>query len=1545
MPTGRYDARRKETDASRNLLPALNQLFAGKRLLITGATGFLGKVFLYLLLRHHPETERLHILVRGRDQADSEERFRKEILHSPVFAAWGEQGGEAAARVNVICGDVTSPNFGLAPGRALELRRDIDAIVHAAGLVDFAVPLDKAFECNVVGTRCVLDFARLSAAPRRDPLTFVHVSTCYVAGRRDGWIGEEDAGVNRTPAGGGARFSLAREIRDCEAVIARWSAAAQEQVQQAAFEDEAAERLHRGRYAGGWAEAVEDARRRWLDERLREEGLNRAEHWGWPNTYTYTKGLAEQLVLQAAQRSSTELRAVVIRPAIIESALAEPFPGWNQGVNTSAPLLYAALRGQRFFPMRKDLVLDVVPVDLVAHAMIVILGAALAGRHHSVYQLGTGTVNPLRMQRLVELTGLYKRGSGAARRSAGGRLLANLEPVVVKQKAYDLWGGPGMARLGRTVQRAGELLPAAGRSASAAAGLRSAGRALREAGELMDRLVQLYRPYSTELDYRFSIRNIRALLDLLQPEDRSCHRFEPEKIDWRHYWIDVHLPGLQRWSFPELQARLEQRRAQSRILIPDGSDLRALLGAGAQRFGPETALARAGAESAERYTYAELARQAERVARTLVKSGVRPRRRVLLIGENSPGWGICYWGILLAGATAVPLDSGLSADELRALGRRSKARVALVSSRLHAAVSSALAARVRCVRFEEAIGRAPAGTLPQIRVRPRDPAVLIYTSGTTGMPKGVLLSHAALLAQIQMLREIFSLGPEDVVLSVLPLHHAFELTCGFLFPLAHGASIHYVDRSDAPTLSRALTAVRPTAMIGVPALWQALHRRMRAELARRGGLAESAADALVRALYRLRVATGMNAAPLLLRSVHDRFGGRLRLMVSGAAALPAEIWEAFWGLGFDLCEGYGLTEAGPVLTVQRPGETESRGNVGKPLPGVELRIVDADADGAGEVAAKSPSLMLGYDSDREATDRVLQQGWLHTGDIGRLDANGRLTIAGRRKEIIVDAGGKNISPEEVERLYENPQLIQEIAVTGWSRRKEGNEQVAALVVPAPGAGETPDVQRRAIAEHFATAGARLPHAKRIKVWRLYRDELPRTATRKIRREAVRRILDELVASVEPTHAGSEQEIDGWLRDVLGRLADVSAEDVRAEAHLVEDLGLDSLALMELDAEIEARWGRRIGASGAAATVAQLGALLTAAQSSPTEARAALPKYELQPYTPDLTAPVRRAAKAAIGRLQDATYGRALRTRVIGRGNIPGNRNALVVANHASHLDVGLVRHALGGYGRNLVTLAARDYFFDTPLKRTYFSNFTNLLPFGREEADFTTLDEACEWLARGHVVLLFPEGTRSPDGRMRAFKPGVGYIVLRAQVDVLPIHLDGTHRVLPKGSLWPRAREVTARIGPALPFAHLSSLAAQRRGVAAYRVIAQAVHDAVAALRPGTDDGSIEDDLRRAFADLPSRFSPNGGERPLSFYFVLDDGYRARWTVTTDPMRCRVQEGKHVDRADCVLKTSPQILLRILRDGYVPPTAAFLSGQIKTNDPDSLREFQRLFRL
>ncbi len=464
-------------------------------------------------------------------------------------------------------------------------------------------------------------------------------------------------------------------------------------------------------------------------------------------------------------------------------------------------------------------------------------------------------------------------------------------------------------------------------------------------------------------------------------------------------------------------------------------------------------------------TYAEFAEAVELFSRGLHALGIGPGDRVAILLENAPEWMIADHAILHLGAVTVPLHTALPSDQNAYCLKDSGAVALITEGALYTGLAphrrelpglahvitvdgapkthawSALASRGRAMCAEDPDGF----TARAMAVKPDDLATLIYTSGTTGFPKGVILTHANLVYNVTAVRPLLNIDEDTAGLALLPLSHGFERIAE-LVGISVGASVFYSESIDPATVRENLRVTRPTILVGVPRVFEKAHARVMSELAKRPRLVRHAFAAALRigeksAAREMNGRTPTLAArlvrPLVFRQIRERMGGRLRLLISGGAPLSVDVARFFWAVGLPVYEGYGLTESGPILTLNRAGATRL-GTVGRPMPGVELRV-----DAEGELIAKSPGIMPGYWHREDDDAHVLTpEGALRTGDIAVIDGDGFVRIVDRKKEIIVKSNGKNVAPAPIEkRLESSPGILQAVCVG------DAKPFIGALIVP------------------------------------------------------------------------------------------------------------------------------------------------------------------------------------------------------------------------------------------------------------------------------------------------------------------------------------------------------------------------------------------------------------------------------------------------------------------------------------------------------------------
>lgn len=1470
----------------------VTETLRGKSILLIGTTGFVGKVALSMLLHRYPDVARVYCLVRPGAGNTADERFFRKVATSEVFdplrAVYGD-GYDAFMRSKIVAvaGDIGRPLCNFTEEQCAEVR--VDVIINSAGLVSFAPSLESALRINALGAKNVLDLARKLGA------RLVHVSTCYVAGQREGDVWEDEPIVGYFPRSSAISrdwgsedelldrdFDPAAEIADCQRIIDQVRDQSNDRQHISEFRERGAESLRQQRRdpddENDLKLAVARERKIWMNDVLTKLGMERARHWGWTNTYTYTKSLGEQIILSDRTVAST-----IVRPAIVESAVRYPFAGWNEGFNTTAPLMYLILKGHRNVPMGEDTALDVIPVDFIAAGMLLATAAVLRGEHEPVYQLGSSDSNRVTSKRLTQLTALavrrhYREKADKGEDKLRSRLRARLEAMPVTYETFEKYSAPMFKKLADgLIDVIDEKLPKWGAPRVEA----FAERAREELQKVstftgqINELVDLFKPFTTDHDIAFRCDNIRALWARVTVEDQDRLLWAPHQIDWRHYWLDSHFPGLQKWTFDKLDEEFGQKPKSvytyKELAEMFDSTVKLHRNRPALRLLPKDE----GTEPVS-YTYGQMGTTGWQGAGTLRQLGVAQGDRVALMSENRPEWGIAYFSIVLASAAAVPLDRDLTLGEVVNLLRVSNAKAFVLSRKVaerlageanialpigdddedfsvvwspaHPALGEyfgrqGLACRV--LAYDELFAE-PDQPAPEPAVKGDSLASLIFTSGTTGTPKGVMLTHKNFTAMVSKLSSLFTLYKHDKLLSVLPLHHTFEFSAGFLMPLLHGASIDYLEEIEADSLARALEEEGVTGMVGVPALWQLLERKIYKNVSDAGVLVERAFDSIVDLNRSLRdkLPWDVGTGKLVFFPVHKKLG-RMRLLISGGSALPADTMKSFRGLGFNLYEGYGMTESAPVLTVTRPGDKVIPGSVGRALPGIDVRIDSPDASGVGEVIAKGPNVMAGYFENAEATSATIIDGWLHTGDLGKFDEDGNLYIVGRKKEMILGASGENIYPDELEELYGDSEYVKEISVVGLPG-EGGHETVAALIVPDYEDRPDREAVRETVREHVKKVSKGLPLYKRLKTFHLWDFDLPKTSTRKVKR---REVIKELQKLERAAKAGAEiKQVEGatggetWLHDVLADVSQKKRGTITSVTALA-DLGFDSLMFTELAVALEAAGvnlpdpAELVGLETVADVeklVARLGAKSKADKPRRDRIRrekAAEEKAESDDI--DVPKPLVSLGRRALRGGMRALYSRVLETSIYGEANVPPFGGYIVAANHASHLDTGLVKYALGEQGEALVALGAKDYFFDDPVRRMYFENFTNVVPMERHGSLRESLRLAGEVIRDGYILLIFPEGTRSETGVMADFKPSLGYLAMQNKCGILPMYLSGTHEAMPKGRFLPRRGErVASYVGPFLSYQDVLKLASDVPRSQQYRNITYHVESVIRRLAP-----------------------------------------------------------------------------------------------------------------
>ncbi len=848
--------------------------------------------------------------------------------------------------------------------------------------------------------------------------------------------------------------------------------------------------------------------------------------------------------------------------------------------------------------------------------------------------------------------------------------------------------------------------------------------------------------------------------------------------------------------------------------------------------------------------FAELGSHALRLATGLAAAGLEPGRPVILFGPNSTDWMIVRLALAALGAVAVGFDDLLTDAELATLVPDSAAGWAFCAAahvpRLRAAPGGGglrihrLDGDPRGSRSGESdpphwttLLAPAAGPLPPIG--PDDPQTMVYTSGTTGVPKSFLLTHANLLTNITALLDQRVIAPGERVLLPLPLHHVFPVTVGLFYVTAAGGTLVLPEGVTGPHLVKALKLGRVTAMLGVPRLYAAILAGLEARIAARGRVAKTAFDTLFGVSMLVRKRFGRRIGKTLFAGLHRQLSPDLWLMASGAARLEADLIWKLEALGWDVRSGYGLAETASILTNNRAPPGKRIGSEGLPMDGAEVRIADPDAEGVGEIQTRGPQVFKGYRNNPEANEAAFTaDGWFRTGDLGYLDAEGFVYIAGRLKEMIVLGGGKNVFPEELEKVYAASSFIREIAVL------EQNGALVALIVPdeeaiaAKGTRRVDEALRIALTEISQT----LPGFQRISGYAVTRDPLPKTRLGKTQRFLVRDLYlraragasgparpAELSAEDRAMLEGSPgRELWAWLHERYpGRTLTL---DLSPQI----DLGIDSLEWVTITLDLAERFGIRFTEEDGAEIFTLRDLLGRAADRIGGEAPA-IGTGTLSPEQAAWLDPPGPGHRLLGGALHGAGWAAArslFRLRVIGAEHLPADGPFVIASNHLSDIDPGVLAAAIGRLRRTQLWWAGdAERIFANAAGRT-FARSMRVFPV-LERSPATTIAYGVEVLKRGGILAWFPEAWRSPDGGLQRFLPGIGQLLLTSGATVVPARIAGTFEAMPRTRRWPRLVPLQIAFGPPLD---PKDLAARGEGDTDAARITAALHAAVVAL-PG----------------------------------------------------------------------------------------------------------------
>lgn len=774
-----------------------------------------------------------------------------------------------------------------------------------------------------------------------------------------------------------------------------------------------------------------------------------------------------------------------------------------------------------------------------------------------------------------------------------------------------------------------------------------------------------------------------------------------------------------------------------------------------------------------------------------------PAEKIAIFSENRPEWIYAFYAGWKKDATVVPIDHMSTAEEVVYILSDCKPEVLFISGEKIEIIKEALNQvdyNPEVMIFEDLPMDSVEDTgddYPELDEEKT--AVIIYTSGTTGSPKGVMLSYKNLLTNIDAVtKEIQILANDDVYLGLLPFHHIFPLMGTLIVPMSVGGTIAMSPSLSGEDIIKTLQTHKVSIIIGVPRLYSVIFKGVKDKID---------VSAVAKLLFNLaEKLNSLSFSRKIFGKVHKKFGGNIKYLICGGAALNPVIGQGFKTLGFELLEGFGMTEAAPMITFTRPGRVKV-GSGGQPLSSNEVKIVDD------EILAKGPNVMKGYYNRPEETNEVIKDGWLHTGDLGRFDEDNSLFITGRRKEIIVLSNGKNINPEEIENKLSDFELVQEAGVFA------DGDNLHAVIYPNLGA-----VQRSGISnldEAFLwdvvdKYNLKVSPSKKISNFSLTNEELPRTRLSKLKRF----LLPELVSKKKKLRE-SAQEPDLEEYSIVKKfLSSLKEMDVYPGDHLEIDLGLDSLDRVTFQVFLNETFGINISDEDIVnfPTVEKLSEHI-----SITKTKTNLEKIDWGRILSEkiyLNLPKSWITHNIFKNVSRVLLKSYFRLKVVGEKKLPDGP-LIIAPNHQSFFDGLFVASFLKNKQMKKTYFYAKEKHVRNKIVK-FIADRHNVIVMDINKDLKSSLQKLASVLEKGKSIIIFPEGTRTKTGELGKFKKTFAILSRELKVPVIPVAIKGAYDALPKGAKWPKPfKEIKINfLEPVMPEEHsydsLSNLVYQK---------------------------------------------------------------------------------------------------------------------------------------
>lgn len=775
------------------------------------------------------------------------------------------------------------------------------------------------------------------------------------------------------------------------------------------------------------------------------------------------------------------------------------------------------------------------------------------------------------------------------------------------------------------------------------------------------------------------------------------------------------------------------------------------------------------------YSYKEVILSAKSFSERI---NIKKEDRVIIFMENRPELLFSFLGIWNKQGTCVCLDGGFSGEELTYYIKDCKPKYIFTSRVNYKAAAKGL----ELAGMENSVEILVVDDIPvdytgdDLTIEIEDKyfvSLILYTSGTTGNPKGVMLMFDNILINMEGLDEYKMFRTTDRVLALLPMHHIFPLLGAGVVPLGKGATIVFLKEVSSQAMVEALQKYKITFIIGVPKLWEMLHKKIMEKI--NGGK-------ITKFIFKLaEKINSKNFSRKIFKKVHDGFGGNIRFFVSGGSKLDPQVSRDFLTLGIDVCEGYGLTETSPMISFT-PTDEVVPGSAGKILTGVTVKIADD-----GEILAKGRNVMKGYYGRPDATAEVIdKEDWFHTGDLGEIK-NGLLYVTGRKKEMIVLSNGKNINPIEIEQwIMANTDLIKEMAIMDYE------DKLTAVIYPdfyklhEEGITNITETFKKGVIDKYNKQAASYKKVLDVKI---VQEELPKTKIGKIRRFMLKDVINKKEEKVQNIVEPSTEE----YKNISAFLKSIKNKPIIPNAHLELDLGLDSLDTVELLSHIEGTFGVKIDEQTFVeyCTVEKL-AEYVEKHSNEMMNDTKMDWKEILSKDTEGELPKSNRIGKIIKFILKPVFLFFVKVKKEGLENIEKNEPVIFAGNHQSFLDGFIVNQAVPNS-----VLDKTYYFADIKHFKKGYMKFmgenSNIIFVDINKNLVNSLQMLSKALRNGKNIVIFPEGTRTRDGKINNFKKFFAILSKELNIPIVPFVLDGAYEAYPPSSKYPKGGDVKVK--------------------------------------------------------------------------------------------------------------------------------------------------------